>query len=129
MLWLATGTGAGLSFALYQSRKENIQIEQENKNIARPKLIKGVTWGEYDGKITLKQKEKDIHCAVNDSGEAIIKLLDGKNSIEDITKKINNKEDEVLSSKIAYFVANLGMLGLLEEAFYAYIIENESNYS
>lgn len=71
--------------------------------------------------------DAECGCAINETGAAIIRLLDGRHSIEDIAHSTVLTETafhfKEACAKIAFFVAQLGAIGLLAEPYYVQIYE------
>ncbi len=68
-------------------------------------------------------------CAVNQAGAEVLRLLDGRHSIADLSLKVAATVGvhwtETLQANIAFFVAQLGLFGFLRQPFYAYLYEND----
>jgi len=69
-------------------------------------------------------------CAVNHAGAEVLRLLDGRHSIADLSRKVAATVGvpwtETLQANIAFFVAQLGICGFLRDPFYALLYENDT---
>ena len=97
-----------------------------------PRLRDDVAFGsDPEGMVTLSRTTSagPVTCAVNATGEEVLAHLDGHQEIDDITRavalRIGAAPTEALQARVAHFVAQLGALGFLATAFYAYIVERE----
>jgi len=95
----------------------------------RPRLRDDIVFG-MDGEMTTicrHEEANPILCAVNRPGREVLRRLDGRHTIEEISKAVathmNISATEALDAKVALFVAHLSMLGFLQKAFCPYIIE------
>ncbi|WP_026259666.1 PqqD family protein [Desulfobacter curvatus] len=105
-------------------------------NASLPKLRKDIVSGSYQDMATIGYTTGDdeVLCAVNVIGRTILNKLDGQHTIEGIAEAVavefNIPEYEPLNAKIAYFVAQLGMIGFLCDPFYATIyFESETTHA
>jgi hypothetical protein len=66
-------------------------------------------------------------CAVNQTGARVLRLLDGQHTVSqiagDLAARLHITRTEAFDAKIAGFIAQLGMLTLLQEPFYVRIVE------
>jgi hypothetical protein len=66
-------------------------------------------------------------CTVNDTGAEIIRLLNGKRTVEDLSEQTASsghwRDSNASRAEIAYFITQLGILGFLAKPFYAHICE------
>jgi len=92
-----------------------------------PQLRNDIFFGKYNDMDTISYKMSDdnVTCGFNQPGNEIIKKLDGHHTIEQIAnsivEKFDIKDSKSFNAKIAYFVAQLGILGFLHEPFYTNI--------
>ena len=70
----------------------------------------------------------DAKCVVNQTGEKVIELLDGKHTLSRIAAKISDyyaiKHTEAIEVSIASFLCQLGSLGFLSLPFYVTLYED-----
>ena len=130
------GIGTGIFIAGYILGRESSSkifglTEPQPKADKKPNLRDDIVFG-TDGElatIKLKNQKDQKLCAVNQTGAAILKRLDGKHTIEEISEYIatmgNCYRTEKMDANIACFVAQLGMLGFLTAPYYTQIIERE----
>jgi hypothetical protein len=68
-----------------------------------------------------------VRCTVDDTGAEIIRFLDGNRTVEDLSERIASSgrwcDSSASRAEIAFFIAQLGMLGFLAKPFYAHICE------
>ena len=103
--------GSAHSFNLRPALRPNLEYRREG-----PLLI-----------VTSDTTPPGNACAVNSIGATVLQHLNGRHTIADLAQKVaaavDIRPDEVLEAKLAFFVAQLGMLGLLVEPFYACVVE------
>jgi len=66
-------------------------------------------------------------CAVNNTGEFVVKLLDGNNTLYDICRHTSTQfavpHTDEMEVAIAMFICQLGMAGFLASPYYATLYE------
>lgn len=131
---ISLGAGAGASIAGYLVYRlvDASRMSQPQPAAAGscPKLKDDVVFGtSSDGLATMTRPADESHaiCAVNHVGEAVLRLMDGTRTIEEISTAVaaeaSIEMSEALAAKVAYFVAHVGMLGFLCQPFHANIFE------
>lgn len=97
----------------------------------RPRLKDDVVFARRAEQLTIRGGSQDnlVLCAVNATGAVVIERLDGRHSIEAIAAAVatqaSESRTEMLTAKVALFVAQLGACGFLTEPFYATLYEVE----
>jgi hypothetical protein len=82
-----------------------------------------------DGETTLLRRQgvQEPVCAVNSVGWEVLRRLDGRHTVQDISvalaKDVGLVHDGELEGKIACFVATLGKFGLLHQPYFVHIVE------
>lgn len=96
---------------------------------ARPRLRADLAWGR-DGEFRTLTRVVDgepLVCGLNDAGAALARGLDGRHTVCDLSAALSARRgvrhDDALEARVALFVAQVSMLGLLTEPFYAWIVE------
>lgn len=84
--------------------------------------------GSADGLLTLSVAAGAAPvCGVNAVGEAVVRRMDGRSTIAEISAALASETgltvDDALRAQVAFFVAELGALGLLAEPFRAVIYD------
>jgi hypothetical protein len=127
------GAGAGASivgFFLLGKSLAPVRASNAAGSVSEtPELSDRIVFGTYDGMVAIRA-EGDSHsplCAVNETGAAVLELLNGANDVAAVSRAIAAKlriaRSEALDAKIAYFVVQLSQLGFLKEPFFACIFE------
>ncbi|MDM8551212.1 hypothetical protein QUF72_14095 [Desulfobacterales bacterium HSG2] len=96
-----------------------------------PELKDDVKFGRdsENGMITISRIDSPTPflCAINHIGELVIKRLDGKHRVEDISRalvsEIDIQRNRLKDTNIALFIAQLGMMNFLKEPFYINVID------
>jgi hypothetical protein len=128
---LATGAVGIVGYCLFRESDVSRRplAAETGTGPARPTLRRDVTLGRDRSLVTLSRPDLPDSpvCAVNGVGRDIILHLDGRHAIEDISRHLAHTHriahTEALKSRVAWFVAELGMLGFLAAPFYAQIVE------
>lgn len=96
---------------------------------ARPRLRDDLTFSQH-AEMTYMAWQSDPGrpvCAVNQTGARVLRLLDGQHTVSqiagDLAARLHITRTEAFDAKIAGFIAQLGMLTLLQEPFYVRIVE------
>lgn len=132
---IALGAGAGASifgFFEWKALKKTGSRPKDRPAAVdfKPRLKDGIVFGwADDGLATLRlpgAKETAL-CAVNETGAAILRMLDGRRGVEDIAQAVaqeyNLVRTDSLDAKIAYFLTQVSQLGFLRNPFYACIVD------
>lgn len=96
---------------------------------ARPRLRDSVALSRQDSGTTLSGgANPDVEvCAVDEWGEAVLRLMDGRHTVEEISLDIARAagigRSEALDASIARFTTQVGEYGFLETPYYAYLVE------
>lgn len=137
---IALGTAAGASIAGYFAyhglpRDGGSPGVPDGKALAsrlgepRPRLKDDVVVGQLEEWVTIRRGEdhEQVVCGVNETGAAILALLDGRHSVERIAAliapRVQVSPGESLEAKVSEFVAELAMCGFLAEPFYVTLYE------
>lgn len=92
-----------------------------------PRLVDDACIEQVDGMCRLSRTDSETKCVANAPGELVLKNLDGKHGLEDITLKlaasINQPCTEETGAKVAMFIAQVAMAGFLTEPFHVNIFE------
>jgi len=128
------GAGAAalaiIGFFTFDALKTVINDNREEtdnlKNISdKPKLSKNIKKEYENGQLVLCGKNGK--CLVNKTGEKIIGLLNGRNTLSNISGNISNyyaiEHTDALEVAIASFLCQLGEQGFLSSLFYVTIYE------
>jgi hypothetical protein len=131
---IALGAGSGASIAGFFLWKSLSHAGARPRDSAasvdlKPQLKAGLLFGTLDGfqTIRLPEGEGSAMCALNDTGAAVIRLLDGRNGVEEVSQTIARTyglvRTDSLDARIAYFLTQVSRLGFLKSPFYAYIVD------
>ena len=125
LLHFGVGTSLAIAgfFLLDTGRETN--VESDKNTVDKPRLIDGITKvTENDQVILCKNNSK---CIVNSTGEKIIDLLDGNNTLSSVCEKISDyysiEYTDVLETSVASFICQLGESGFLSSPFYVLMYE------
>jgi hypothetical protein len=110
-------------------------VSSSNLSVECPALKSGLELRAVEDGVQIFDRKNLSHtkprCFVNAAGYSVIKLLNGKNGLENISrhllgdKKVTVAEVDKCTAGIAQFVAELGMAGLLKAPFHVEIVNAE----
>lgn len=133
---VALGTGAAVAISgHFLSRRENsgpTSGAASGPSSKYPKLKPGLrTDREGEFLKLVRQDGKDpVICLVNYPGRVAVGLMDGRHTTEDIAHAMADQfgleKTEALNAKMAIFIAELGMMGFLEQPYYSYVFYEET---
>lgn len=128
------GAGASASiFGYYFTPRRDEQAaaapQTPSSQETRPRLRDDLTFSQR-AEMTYIGRPSDpdrLVCAVNQTGAHVLRLLDGQHTVSqiagDLAARLHITRTEAFDAKIAGFIAQLGMLTLLQEPFYVRIVE------
>ena len=133
---VALGSGAAATicglFLFHEGRSETTGQAAQTLPSKYPRLKQDLGTGREGELLTLTTRD-DPHpvvCAVNQPGMTAMGLMNGRRTIEEIAKAMADEyrldRTESLTAKVAGFTAQLGMMGFLEEPYYACISYEET---
>jgi len=122
------GAGTALTIAGYFTFDTfDTAISDSRENASdKPKLSGGIK--KYYENSQMILSGENGRCMVNKTGEKIIEMLDGKNSLSSISANISGfysiEHTDALEVSIASFLCQLGSQGFLSAPFYVIMYEN-----
>lgn len=129
---LGTGAAAGIAgYFLVQRAFSPLPASlDDGTGPTRPPCLKeDVVFGNDGDMVTvsLSGGGSPVVCAANRPGQEVLTRLDGRHTIEEMSRAVaaavGVSRTEALDAKVAHFVAQVGMLGFLREPFFACIVE------
>lgn len=129
LITLGAGTAATISGYFFIQGQFTQESSKSTLEKQLPILKHDIKFGKAENLLTITRKTErsTITCAVNDIGKEIINKVDGKHTVQEISKHIAKKagtsRTELMDARIAYFITQLGILGFLKEAYHVNIIE------
>lgn len=122
---LAGASGAAIVGYFATHAVGPVEVPTGIRGGARPALRSGVV-PRRQGAQTFYDAPDGTLCAVNDVGERVIGLLDGRHTVGavagQLARDLDVQRTEGLEARVAEFVAQLGILGFLRQPFVAHIV-------
>ncbi len=130
------GAGAGAAVAGFVLLDERPDLPADPllplEPASRPRLRRGVSFGRHQGlaSIGFGREGSRVLCAVNEPGARILRLLDGRATVDGISRTLVERAGlpwtEETRAGVALFIVQLSALGLLTRRYMATVFEVEA---
>ena len=99
--------------------------ECQGATSAKPRLLSDVSMYEENGNTVLRRGNGEdlVVCGVNAPGGRILKALDGNRTVSEVARTAGDGSAHA-EAMVAYFIAQVGMMGFLARPYYATLYEN-----